>query len=129
MMLARLSLGITALAFAVFGAWFLVSPTSLGRIGLLLYHPNAVTEIRAFYGGLELALGVFFLLAMRRPTWLVPGLMAQALTLGAVAATRLVGIALGGTTEVMLAFAAAEAAGCALAIVALNRLGRETRAA
>ncbi len=129
MMLARLSLGLSALAFAAFGMWFLVSPTTLVRIGVMLLHANAVAEIRAFYGGLELALGVFFLLALRRPAWFVPALMVQALTLGGVAATRLYGIALGGTTKIMLVFAAAEAAGCALAVVALLRLGREARSA
>lgn len=129
MKLARLSLGLSALAFAAFGTWFLVSPTALGRIGVLLNHANAVTEIRAFYGGLELGLGVFFLLALRRPAWYIPALMVQALALGGVAATRLFGIALGGTTEIMLALAAAEAAGCALAVVALLRLGREHRSA
>ena len=125
MSLARLSLGLSALAFAVFGALFLVSPTTLVRIGVLLTLPNAVTEIRAFYGGLELGLAAFFVLALGRPAWLVPALVLQALALGATAAARLFGILAGGTTEIMLALAAAEAAGCVLAIVALSRLRRE----
>ena len=128
MTLARLSLGLTALAFAVFGALFLVSPTTLVRIGVLLTLPNAVTEIRAFYGGMELGLAAFFVLALQRPAWIVPALVLQALALGATAVARLVGIVLeGGTTEIMLVLAAAEAAGCVLAIVALSRLERERR--
>ena len=127
MTLARLSLGVSALAFAFFGVCFLIAPTSLGRIGAMLYHPNAVTEIRAFYGGLELGIAAFFVLALQRPAWFVPALMLQALALGATAAARLVGIAGGGTTEIMLALAAAEAAGCVLAIVALSSLRREQR--
>lgn len=125
MTLARLSLGLTALAFAVFGVWLLVSPTSLVRIGVLLTLPNSVTEIRAFYGGLELGIAAFFVLALQRPAWFVPALVLQAVALGATAAARLFGILAGGTTEIMLALAAAEAAGCVLAIVALSRLRRE----
>lgn len=126
MTLARLSLGLTALAFAFFGVCFLISPTSLVRIGVLLTLPNAVTEIRAFYGGLEIGIAAFFVLALGRPAWFVPALVLQALALGATAAARVVGIVVeGGTTEIMLALAAAEAAGCVLAIVALSRLRRE----
>ena len=84
-----------------------------------------MTEIRAFYGGLELGLAAFFVLALQRPSWFAPALMLQALALGATAAARLYGIIGGGTTEIMLALLAAEAAGCALAIVALSRLDRE----
>ena len=127
MTLARISLGITALGFAVFGAWLLVSPTSLVRIGVLLTLPNAVTEIRAFYGGLELGIAAFFFLALRRPAWFAPALVLQALALGGTAAARIFGILAGGTTEIMLALAAAEAAGCVLAIVALSGLRREQR--
>ena len=127
MTLARLSLGLSALAFAVFGALFLVSPTTLGRIGIWLTLPNAVAEIRAFYGGLELGLAAFFVLALQRPAWFAPALMLQALAFGATAAARIFGILFeGGTTEIMLALAAAEVAGCVVAIVALSRLRRET---
>lgn len=127
MTLARLSLGLSALAFALFGALFLVSPTTLVRIGVLLTRANAVTEIRAFYGGLELGLAAFFFLALQRPAWFAPALMLQALAFGATAAARLFGILGGGTTQIMLALAGAEAAGCVLAIVALSRLRREQR--
>ena len=125
MTLARLSLGLTALVFAFFGVCFLLAPTSLMRIGIWLTLPNSVAEIRAFYGGLEIGLAAFFFLALARPAWFVPALMLQALALGATAAARLIGIAGGGTTEVMLALAAAEAIGCVVAIVALSRLRRE----
>lgn len=127
MTLARLSLGLTALAFAFFGVCFLVAPTSLVQIGVLLYHPNAVTEIRAFYGGLELGIAAFFFLALARPAWFVPALVLQALALGATAAARLFGILGGGTTRIMLVLAAAEAIGCVVAIVALSRLRSEER--
>ena len=125
MTLARLSLGLSALAFAVFGSLFFVSPMTVARIGIVLTLPNAVTEIRAFYGGLELGIAAFFVLALQRPSWFAPALMLQALALGATAAARLYGIIGGGTTEIMLALVAAEAAGCALAIVALSGLRRE----
>ena len=70
MSLPRLSLRLAALAFAGFGVALLVRPELMGMLGLELGRAAAFTEIRAFYGGLELGLALFFALASTRDAWL-----------------------------------------------------------
>ncbi|MCO5168882.1 MAG: DUF4345 domain-containing protein [Planctomycetes bacterium] len=123
MTLARCSLALTAVAFAAFGLWLLVAPQALGQVGVELPTPAARAEIRAFYGGLELGLAAFFAVAAARPAWFAPGLLAQALGLGGVVLGRLTGVVVDGATDpLLLALMGAEAAGCALGVVALVRL-------
>ena len=59
--IARVSLLLAALGLIAFGAALLVKPSLLGIVGVELGRPSAATEIRAFYGGLELGLAVFFI--------------------------------------------------------------------
>jgi hypothetical protein len=44
-----------------------------GNVGVTLADPVGFTELRAVYGGLMLAMGIFFLLSIRVRNWLVPG--------------------------------------------------------
>jgi hypothetical protein len=128
MNLPRLSLRLAALAFAAFGVALLVRPTLLGELGIELGRPAAVTEIRAFYGGLELGLALFFGLASTRDAWLRPALFAQAASLGGLLLARLVGIAIDGSAETLiLLFAATEAAGVLFAVAALRSLGGDAK--
>lgn len=124
MTLARLSLALSALVFGGFGAWLLVQPQALSALGIELATPAARTEIRGFYGGLELGLAGFFAVAALRPAWFRPALVVQVCALGGIAAGRLVGFALDGPPEaLLLALLAAEIAGTGLGLVALRRLG------
>jgi Domain of unknown function (DUF4345) len=121
MNLPRLSLRLAALAFAGFGVALLVRPTLLGTLGIELGGAAAVTEIRAFYGGLELGLAAFFAVASTRDAWLRPALFAQATALGATVLARLVGLVLDGSAQpLILLFAAVEGAGALLAVAALR---------
>jgi len=123
MNLPRLSLRLAALAFAGFGVALLVRPALIGTLGIELTSPTAVTEIRAFYGGLELGLALFFALASTREAWLRPALFAQAAVLGGIALARLIGVAIdGGAAPLILLFAALEGAGALVAIAALRTL-------
>lgn len=123
MNLPRLSLRLTALVFAAFGVALLVRPSLLGGLGIELGSPTAVTEIRAFYGGLELGLALWFALASTRDEWLRPALFAQAVALGALMLARLLGMVVDGSAEpLMLLFAAIEAVGVVLAWAALRTL-------
>lgn len=129
MRFARVSLILAALGLIGFGVPLLVRPSLLGIVGVELGRPAAATEIRAFYGGLELGLAAFFVAACRREAWLRPALFAQAAGFGGIVAARLVGILLDGSAEpLILAFAAIEAAGALLGFVALRRLGAAQRA-
>src|SRR3954465_15395605 len=102
MNLPRVSLRLAALAFAGFGVALLVRPALLGALGIELGRPAAVTEIRAFYGGLELGLAGFFAAASTRDEWLRPALFAQAASLGGIVLARMIGLALDGSAEPLI---------------------------
>jgi hypothetical protein len=122
---ARFSLIIAALGLIGFGLPLLVKPSLLGIVGVGLDRPAAATEIRAFYGGLELGLAAFFMAACRRDAWLRPALFAQTAGFGGVVAARVIGILIDRSAEpLILLFAAIEAAGAILGPVALRRLDR-----
>ena len=122
---ARASLLLAALGLIGFGVALLVKPSLLGVVGVELARPAASTEIRAFYGGLELGLAVFFIAASTRSNWLRPALFAQVAAFGGIVLARLIGILVDGSAEPMiLIFAALEGAGALLGFIALRRLGR-----
>lgn len=117
-----LSLSLTALSYLGFGLWLLVSPHGLETLGLALTTSAAVTEIRAFYGGLELGCGLFFALAVRRPAWHTPALVLQATSLGGAAAARALGLIVDGTRDgLILGLMTAEAVAAAVALWLLWR--------
>ena len=93
MRLTEFALGLGAIAFAYFGIMLLVNPHAMRRVGLVADHPDARTEIRAMYGGLEIGIAIFLALSFFRDEWIYPALMFQLLTLGGLAAGRLIGIA------------------------------------
>jgi hypothetical protein len=122
---ARLSLALAALGFAGFGVAFLVRPSLLAAVGVALTEPAAAAEVRAFYGGLELGLAAFFALALARPAWHRPALVAQVAVFGGVVLGRAVGIVVDGVVDpLLLAFLALEAAGGLLGLWALRRAPR-----
>jgi hypothetical protein len=85
----KLAIGITAAAFAGFGTALMVKPEILKKIGIRATDPNARTELRAMYGGMELGFGVFFALALRDPEWRKPALTAILCGIGALGVTRI----------------------------------------
>ena len=97
---------LAALGFLGFGAWLLVDPVGgLAGVGIAGTTAAGVVELRAFYGGLEVGLGLFLLLCSARPDWRVPGLWLVLLSNLAIGLTRLYGI--GDSGEFNNFFAAA----------------------
>lgn len=124
MKFAKILLLLYGVVTAAFGVWAVALPQSLaGVLNYSLLTPGAVTELRAFYGGLELALGAYWLLAALRRDLVSAGLLSMILVWGFVAASRLLGFAVDGavTTPSIVALAT-EVAGCVLAAAALRRL-------
>jgi len=123
----RLAKGILlfgAVVFAVIGLGFLVVPVqwaSVVEIGL----PTAMarTDLRATYGGFDLAVGVFLALCAFRTEWIRPGLAAMGLAAAGFAGGRLLGIVVEGTASpLMLIFAIMETTGALLVLYVLRTL-------
>jgi hypothetical protein len=117
----RAYLLLVGLTFCAFGFWFLVRPDALeGFVGVRAESADARTELRAFYGGLEIGIGAFLCGCALRRRHLDTGLWATAWLLGCTGLARLAGILMHGSDGWdMPAFAAAEilAAAAALALV------------
>lgn len=127
MNLARLSLATTAAAFAGFGVAFLAKPTAMTRkVDILAKRPNARTEIRAMYGGMEIGLAAFFASAAASPEWHRPALVAQACAIGGLAVGRFVGMAADESGTLMKSLFVAEATAAATALEALAQSANST---
>jgi len=115
----------------LFGIWYLIAPaawtdpTGFGPLG-----PNALTDVRATYGGFQIGLGLFTVWAAADPARVRMALVLQALTIGAIAACRLTGFAMDGSPNGFLRSAiATELSFTVLTLIALFRLPREAVAA
>ena len=88
-MLTRIFLGYVVLMLAGFGVYSLLNPEGLGRlVGLEVTSTTALSDIRAVYGGLEIALAIFLVWCMLDPSRLRLALGATALAFAFVAAGR-----------------------------------------
>jgi hypothetical protein len=94
-LIARIYLGLIIATFAAMGLLALAAPAQLmAQLDLLPKSPKGLAEIRALYGGAFLSWAVIMLAAWRSRT-LGQGLwMAMALTMGAIAAARVVSLAI-----------------------------------
>jgi hypothetical protein len=97
----------------------MAKPEILKTIGIRGAGPNARTELRAMYGGMELGFGVFFGLAMRKPEWRQPALMAILLGIGALGATRIATAIAEDADPISYLMAGPEIAAATMAAIAL----------
>lgn len=118
---------LAALGFLGFGAWLVFDPVGgLAGVGIAGTTPAGVIELRAFYGGLEIGLGLFLLLCAAQPDWRTPGLWLVLLSNLAIGLTRLYGIGDSGVFNNFFAAALVWEFGFpALAAVAL--IGKQRR--
>ena len=92
-----LVLALCALGFFAFGLWLLIDPAgALGRIGIQASSATGLVELRAFYGGMELGLGLFLGWCALRPEWREAGLWLVVLANGGAGLARLGASLLGG---------------------------------
>jgi hypothetical protein len=125
MRFARVVLFVAGAIYLLFGALFLVQPDrSAGWVDLQLGSPSARTEIRAFYGGLEIGLALFLAGCAFSSRWITAGLVALATACACTAAGRIVGMLVDGSSStIILVSLAVELAIVAVAVVALWRVG------
>ena len=124
MSFARLVLGLSGLAFLAIGVPCLLDPSLiLTRAGIGIDGPLADGDLRAVYGGLQIALaGLLFRGAWQEPH-AASALTLQQVTFGGLVVGRLVGIAVrglpGGVGLTLLGF---EAVGLVAGALARRRL-------
>jgi hypothetical protein len=119
--LPRTSLGLAGVTFVGVGLAFLIDPDRLSSIvEIEARRPRASIELRAMYGGFELGLGVFFLVAAARSRWTRAALAAQVLTLSGLALGRLWGMFVTNTDRLMLLFAAIDIGGAVVGAIAFR---------
>ena len=117
-------LWLSGLCFLGFGIAFLIAPVAtLAAAGVMTEGAIAATELRAFYGGVEVALGLLIIACAVQPARWRDGLWLTLACYGAIGLTRLAGMAIDGSDSFFLRFAAATEVVFALASVyALWRL-------
>ena len=115
---------LAALGFLGFGGWLLVDPAGgLAGVDIGATSAAGLVELRAFYGGLEVGLGLFLLACAARPAWRVPGLWLVLLGNLSIGLARVYGIASSGVFNAFFAAALAWEFGFPLlAWLALQRL-------
>jgi hypothetical protein len=93
----RIFLAISALAWGGYGLYCLINPAILAELaGVTAVSATATTELRAMYGGVQTALGLFAALAVVNAGWQRPAVLALAFVTGGLFTARLIGALLAG---------------------------------
>ena len=124
MLFARIVLSIQIAALLVLGLAYFIRPEEMTSLsGALLMGNAAVTEVRAYYGGLQLGLAAWLGLALLRPRLQEATWMLLVLLYGALALARIGGLWLDGGAQQTFNFAALlfEAVSAALAFLCLRQ--------
>ena len=100
MLFARIILTITGLVFFVHGLVCFIHPATIGiESGLAMPTPSSVIEVRAEYGGLPIALGLFFLAAALQRIEVRTGLIVMVTAITGYASSRIVALAMMGQPD------------------------------
>ena len=93
MLFARIVLAITGLVFFVHGLVCFIHPAIIGiESGLAMPTPSAIIEVRAEYGGLPMALGLFFLAAALQKIKVRTGLIVMLTVVTGYATARIAAV-------------------------------------
>ncbi len=100
MLFARIILSITGLVFFVHGLVCFIHPATIGiESGLSMPTPGSVIEVRAEYGGLPMALGLFFFAAALRKIEVRTGLLVMVTALVGYASARVAAVVIAGAAD------------------------------
>ena len=100
MRMTQVFLLVQALALMVLGLAYFIQPHEMTNIsGMLLMAPAAITDVRAYYGGLQLGLAAYLLLALARFDLLRPALSLLVLLYATLALARMAGLWLDGGAQ------------------------------
>jgi len=116
---------VTAASWAGFAIWLGVNPSALlPAFGVEASTPQMLTEVRAFYGGVEMAIAVAMIVLWRRGD-LFAALLIGGLPLVGSATGRCVGLIVDGFSAIHLGFAGLEMVGAAFCLVGCVSISRE----
>ncbi len=88
-----------AIAWGLFGVVCFAAPAAMLRgFGIELSTPDALTEVRATYGGAQLGVTAFLAYSSRHQSFFEPALLLFALMMGGFAASRIAGVLIDGAT-------------------------------
>ena len=127
MLFARILLAVQAIAFAGLGLAYFTRPEEMANLsGMLLMAPAAITDVRAWYGGLQIGLAAYLLLAMSRVDLARAALTLMVLLFSALALARIGGLWLDGGLQQTFNLSALliEAVFAGLSFLALRRFNR-----
>ncbi|WP_043308990.1 DUF4345 domain-containing protein [Pseudomonas sp. ML96] len=100
MLPVRLFLIVQILLLAGFGLAYFIRPQETANLsGMLLMEPAAITDVRAYYGGLQLGLAAWLGLALMRGELLRPALMLLVLLYASLCVARIGGMWLDGGAQ------------------------------
>ncbi|ERI52407.1 hypothetical protein N878_19240 [Pseudomonas sp. EGD-AK9] len=100
MLFARIVVLIQIAALTGLGLVYFVKPHEMASLsGALLMGNAAVTEVRAYYGGLQLGLAAYLVLALLRLELLRPALTLLVLLYSVLALARIAGLWLDGGAQ------------------------------
>ena len=125
----RALLAFLAAFVLVAGVATLVAPASVLQHAGLSATASGTTEIRAFYGGLQVGLAGFLFWCLRERTLIFAGLLLEALVVGGVGIARVLGMLIDrAPTAYHLANLAVEVSTVVLVAVAFSRRRGENSA-
>lgn len=91
--MVRIYLAMSALVWIGYGAYLLFVPGALEAIaGVTATNAGGTAELRAMYGGLEVAIGLLCLAGLLRDRFAVPALATLALLCGGLLTGRAIGV-------------------------------------
>jgi hypothetical protein len=100
MLFARVVLLLQVLALAGLGLTYFILPHEMANLsGMLLMAPAAATDVRAYYGGLQLGLAAFIGLSLVRHDLIRAALTLLVLVYSALALARIGGLWLDGGAQ------------------------------
>jgi hypothetical protein len=115
---------ITAATWAGFAIWLGLNPGALlPAFGVEDSTPQMLTEVRAFYGGIEMAIAVAMILLWRRGD-LFAALLVGGLPLVGSASGRFLGMLVDGYSAIHLGFAVLELIGAAFCLVGCMKVSQ-----
>ena len=123
---------VVALGYGVAGVLFFIAPEFVMTLGIALESPAGQAEVRAMYGGLQIALGIYLLMGVWRQSWERGALRLALFSLTGLGLGRTAGLLWADSTApVLVSFACLELAGASAAWLALRAIkseGAELRA-